>query len=82
MQNELGKYFIRNDEIYLCISYTEQPTIEFKNILTGQKENCVVGSMVHEEFKKLYAMKRKDGIYNFDGTAEEVDNIILKEKGD
>ena len=82
MRNELGKYFINNGEIYLCIGYTEQPTIEFKNIRTGQKENCVVGSMVHNSFKKLYAIERKNGEYNFDDSAEEVENIVLEVTND
>lgn len=76
MRDDLGKYFIKDAEIYLCIGYTEQPTIEFKNIRTGQKENCVVGSMVHDEFEKLYTIDGKDG------TAKAVENIVMEVKNE
>lgn len=78
MENELGKYFIKDGEIYMCIAYTDLPTTEFKNIRTGKIEHCVIGSMVFEEFKKLYSVKNKNGEYNLDNI-EEIENIVLEE---
>lgn len=78
MENELGKYFIKNGEIYMCIAYTDLPTIEFKNIRTGKIEHCVIGSMAFEEFKKLYSVENKNGEYNLDNV-EEIENIVLEE---
>lgn len=80
MEKELGKYFIKNGEIYMCIAYTDRPTTEFKNIRTGKIENCVVGSAVHEEFKKLCAIENKYGKYDLDGKVEEIENIVIDEK--
>lgn len=79
MENELGKYFIKNGEIYMCIGYTDLPTTEFKNIRTGKIEHCVIGSMVFEEFKKLYSVENKNGKYNLDN-AKEIENIVCEVK--
>ena len=76
MKEQLGKYFIKDGEIYMCIGYTDLPTTEFKNIRTGKIENCVIGSMVFEEFKKLYSVENKNGEYNID-KAEEIENIVI-----
>lgn len=72
-REDLGNYFIKDGELYHCISYIHNPCMELKNIRTGQKEAVVLGSNRSKEFKRLYEV---DEI----GTTKPVDHINLEEK--
>lgn len=50
---DLGNYFIKDGELYHCISYIDKPCMTLKNIRTGQKEVVVLGTIYSTEFKKL-----------------------------
>ena len=75
-KSELGKYFIKDNEIYQAIGYTEDPTMELKNIVTGQTMSVVVNSPLADNFKKLVAIPAKYGFYETTG-AEEIENIVI-----
>lgn len=78
---DLGKYFIKNGEIYYAIGYIDRPAIELKNLKTGQKEVVVIGSMVSREYSKLYEIPVEENGYNLDNLIP-VENINLESKGE
>ena len=76
-KEDLGEYFIKDNEIYQVIGYIQNPALELKNINTGQKEIVVIDSKVSEEYSKLFFVPcEKDG-YHLD-KAEPVKNIKLE----
>lgn len=74
---DLGKYFIKNGDIYECIAYTDHPTVELKNMKTGVVKSVVVDSMVAQEYSKLCHVPVNDG-YDLD-LVDEVERIEDKE---
>jgi hypothetical protein len=78
-RSDLGCYFIKNNEIYEAIAYASEPTLELKNIRTGQKEVVVIGSLVSEEYNKLFYIPATNKGYNLD-KIEPVRNINFGEK--
>lgn len=74
-KEDLGKYFIKDNQLYVAISYSDKPTMELKNILTGQRRSVVINSPYSTEFSKLFSIKPEEyGGYNLDN-AKEVENI-------
>ena len=49
----LGKYFIKDGQVYQHIAYTDQPTAILKNIETGEQISGVVGCLNFKDFKLL-----------------------------
>lgn len=72
-REDLGNYFIKNGELYHCISYIHNPCLELKNIRTGQRQAIVIGSPLADEFKRLCEVDE-------DGAIKPVDYINLEEK--
>jgi len=82
MQREdLGKYFIKNGEIYYAFGYIDSPALEIENVKTGQRETVVIGSPISREYSKLYQIPVEENGYNLD-KATPVDRIYLESKGD
>lgn len=80
MTNEdLGEYFIKNGEIYHCNSYTDRPTVNLKNIRTGENSCIVCDSDFAKSFNKLFEIPSEKGFYNLD-KAKPVDHINLVDK--
>ena len=73
-EKDLGKYFIKGNQLYYAIAYIDNPALELKNIITGEKKLVVCGSEVSKEYNKLYAIPVEDKGYDLD-KAKEVDNI-------
>lgn len=65
-KSDLGKYFIRGGEIYMCIAYTDKPTVILKNINSEKQESIVCDSMVAEEYNKLLEVAVDNKQYNID----------------
>lgn len=78
-RDSLGNYFIKDGEIYYCNAYTDQPTVNLKNIRTGENETIVCSSDLAKKFNLLCEAPFKDGIYNLD-KAMVVDRIYLNDK--
>lgn len=49
----LGKYFVKNGEIYECISYCSFPTLGFINLKTREKQSWANCSEIIKGFKQL-----------------------------
>lgn len=47
---KVGKYFVRDKQLWQCIAYCDQPTIEYENVNTGERICVAVGSLVDDEF--------------------------------
>lgn len=73
---DLGKYFIKNNELYYAIGYIDRPALELKNIITGQKETVVIDSPVSKEYRKLFSIPVDNNSYDID-KAIPVDNIKI-----
>ena len=78
--DDLGKYFIKNGELYEVISYINNPSLQLKNIRTGQKEVIAIGSMLSKEYNKLYGVPYDEDSYNL-SKATPVENINLESNG-
>ena len=79
-REDLGNYFIKDNQLYVAIGYAEDPTMEIKNVITGQRQSIVIGSPYSQEFKKLVALKADAvGFYNLD-SYENVKDVKLTEE--
>ena len=82
MQREdLGKYFIKDGEIYYAFGYIDSPALEIENVKTGQRETVVIGSPISREYSKLYQIPVEEDGYDYD-KATPVDRIYLESKGE
>ena len=77
-EGDLGRYFIKDGEIYNAIGYINSPALELRNIRTGERRTIVIDSLLSHEYSKLFSIPCEEGQYNLDN-AEEVSNIVVSE---
>lgn len=76
-KEDLGQYFIKNDELYYALGYINNPALELENVKTGQRVVVVIDSPVSREYSKLFKIPVEENGYNLD-KATPVENINLE----
>lgn len=80
-KEDLGQYFIKNDELYYALAYIDNPALELESVKTGRREVVVIGSLVSKEYSKLFKIPVEEDGYNLN-KATPVDKIYLESKGE
>lgn len=73
-REDLGEYFKHGYEIYQAIGYIDQPALELKNIITGERKVIVIDSPLSMEYHKLYENTQDDRIQKAIEYIEELYN--------
>lgn len=59
-KEDLGKKFYRDGNIYEAIAYSDNPTIELRNIDNDKRISVVVGSMYSKEFQLIENIQKEN----------------------